>query len=346
MCEDLCLVGLGSVRGRLLSLRGLVTGEALSLRYFSNRRLRAWSRAVLREKGVRRVLAFSSPMAQYVMGMPPDDRGRLLLDMVDVDSDKWLQYARWKRWPMSWLYAREGRLLLGFERRVASEADRTVFISETEASLFRRLAPQSADRVVAIENGVDGEFFKPRPDYADPYEGRGPVVVFTGAMDYWPNVDAVRWFAERVWPQVRESVPQARFFIVGARPTDAVRLLARRDEVVVTGWVEDVRPYLAHARLAVAPLRIARGIQNKVLEAMAMAVPVLASPAAMEGIQVQSDYEMVPDGEKAWIRRAVEMLNAGDSRETGARLRERVIERYAWEGKLEALVEAIEGHVN
>jgi len=111
------------------------------------------------------------------------------------------------------------------------------------------------------------------------------VFVFTGAMDYWANIDAVRWFAKEVFPEILKHHVEARFYIVGARPAEAVKSLARQEGIVVTGGVPDIRPYLAHARVSVAPLRIARGIQNKVLEAMAMGKPVLATSMAMDGLE-------------------------------------------------------------
>ncbi len=212
-----------------------------------------------------------------------------------MDSAKWRQYASSHRWPLSWLYRREGERLLAFERAVAVRASHSFFVTEAECELFRSAAPECAGRIEAMSNGVDAEFFSPDHALKSPYsEGEIPVV-FTGAMDYWPNVDAAVWFAGEVLPRLRERHPAVRFYIVGRSPAPAVQALAADGGhgVVVTGTVDDVRPYLAHAAVVVAPLRIARGIQNKVLEAMAMARPVVASTACAGPIAATSGEELL-----------------------------------------------------
>jgi sugar transferase (PEP-CTERM/EpsH1 system associated) len=256
-------------------------------------------------------------------------------DLVDVDSDKWRQYADTQSWPYSAIYRRESRALLRFERQIAQRFDATVFVSAAEAGLFRRLAPESADRVWHVNNGVDADYFSPERTYVNPYGDDGQVLVFTGAMDYWPNVDAVVSFANAVFPAIRRKVPAARFYIVGARPAPEVKMLAELPGVSVTGAVTDMRPYLAHASLAVAPLRMARGVQNKVLEAMAMAKPVLASPQAAEGIEAHIGSELLVAGDEAeFVQQASSVLERGNTAATGAAARARVLGYYAWESSL------------
>ncbi|MDP1605282.1 MAG: TIGR03087 family PEP-CTERM/XrtA system glycosyltransferase [Rhodocyclaceae bacterium] len=204
---------------------------------------------------------FSSVMADY---LPDMARLPTLVDFVDMDSAKWRQYATMHRWPLSWLYRREGERLLSFERDVAARARHAFFVTEAECDLFRSAAPECAGRVDAMCNGVDAEFFSPDHALASPYRDDEIPIVFTGATDYWPNVDAVVWFAGEVLPRLRARHPAVRFYIVGRSPDPAVQALAS-EGIVVTGTVDDVRPYLAHAAVVVAPLRIARGIQNKVL---------------------------------------------------------------------------------
>src|SRR5262249_2028770 len=171
------------------------------------------------------IFVYSSSMAQYVIDLP---RGaaRLVLDMVDMDSQKWVQYAERKSWPASFVFRREGRLLHAFERRAAAHSTGTVFVSKAEAELFRRLTPDVADRVDFINNGVDLDYFAARADWVNPFEQGTRSLVFTGTMDYWPNIDAVRWFADAIWPSVRSALPEARFAIVGANPSAEVRELA------------------------------------------------------------------------------------------------------------------------
>ena len=270
---------------RAALLRGgvnLLGGGSLSIGYFRHRQLQSWVDEILVRHRPAVAFAYCSAMAPYLM-TPAAAAMRRVVDMVDVDSDKWRQYAAKRRWPISAAYGREAAALLSCERRIAREFDVTLLVSDAEAGLFRRVAPESAARVHAVPNGVDCEYFDPTRGYPDPYPQREVAVVFTGAMDYWPNVDAVTWFAQQVMPLL-SAHPRLRFYIVGSNPSPVVKGLAADPRVVVTGRVADVRPYLAHAAAAVAPLRVARGIQNKVLEAMAMGRPIVASPAALEGI--------------------------------------------------------------
>src|SRR5512143_322945 len=287
-CASVRLFPLNPRRARLASLTGLLTGEALTLPYYRSRELKRWAADLANSGQVTRGLAFSSAMAQFM----PTGLARRVLDMVDVDSDKWMQYAPTQRWPMSWVYAREGRKLAAWEARVAQDFDATLLVSCDEAVLLQRRAPLARHKIGAFENGVDAEYFSTARDYPNPYSRGALGVVFTGAMDYWPNIDAVSWFAERIFPAVRDAVADAQFAIVGSRPCKAVLALARQPGVVVTGGVADVRPFLAHAACAVAPLRIARGVQNKVLEAMAMGRPVVATAAAAAGLGARLDDEI------------------------------------------------------
>lgn len=290
-CKDTCCIDLNPKLGKIKSLTGLLSREALSLPYYRNRELREWVDKTISEQGIERVMIFSSPMAQYVEKYT---NLHWMADFVDVDSDKWRQYAQSKNWPASWIYRREAEKLLAYERRIAARADATIFVSEQEAGLFKTLAPESAGKIGFVNNGVDTDRFDPDLPYAIPFANEQKSVVFTGAMDYWANVDAVKWFAEQVLPSINSRRPEVRFYIVGSKPAREVLQLAENDPaVIVTGRVEDVRPYVAHADVVVAPLRIARGIQNKVLEAMAMAKPIVVTSAAMDGIPGGVDLQVM-----------------------------------------------------
>ncbi|MBD9357772.1 TIGR03087 family PEP-CTERM/XrtA system glycosyltransferase [Methylomonas albis] len=289
-CQDACCIDLNPRLGKIMSLLGLLSGEALSLPYYRNQQLQEWVDKTIREQSIERVMIFSSPMAQYVDKYTNLHR---LADFVDVDSDKWRQYALSKHWPASWIYRREAEKLLAYEQRIAALADATIFVSEQEAGLFKALAPESAAKISFVNNGVDTDRFDPELLWETPFPAVRQAIVFTGAMDYWANVDAVKWFAEQVFPIIRSALPDVHFYIVGSKPAREVLQLAENDPgVMVTGRVEDVRPYVAHADVVVAPLRIARGIQNKVLEAMAMAKPIVATTAAMEGIPGGADLQV------------------------------------------------------
>ncbi len=316
----------------LRSLSGIATGEALSVPYFADRRMKRWVRQVMGEIRPSTAFIFSSPMAQYLMGeeRPP----RLLMDFVDVDSDKWRQYADRQSGPMAWVYRREAERLLAFERKVASRADLSLFVSPAEQALFCSMAPESAARTRALPNGVDADFFSPDHGFAAPFKEAGPAVVFTGAMDYWPNIEAVRWFSTEVLPILRCAAPDLQFIIVGANPTPEVAALGSLPGVVVVGRVPDTRPYLAHAAVVVAPLLTARGIQNKVLEGMAMGRPVVATTQAHEGIDaVDGVHLMVADGADGFAVAVLRLLDSGAADAVGRAARQRILELYDWRSR-------------
>ncbi len=330
-CASIKLLPLNPRRARLASLAGLLTGEALTLPYYRNRELARWADGLAASGTVTRGVAFSSAMAQFM----PAGLARRVLDMVDVDSDKWTQYAPTQRWPLSWVYAREGRKLAEWEARVAQDFDATLLVSNDEAALLQQRVPQAKNKIGAFENGVDADYFSPARDYPNPYASDVRGVVFTGAMDYWPNIDAVTWFADRIFPAVREAVPSAQFTIVGSRPTEAVVSLARQPGVIVTGSVPDVRPWIAHAACAVAPLRIARGVQNKVLEAMAMARPVVASAQAAEGIRAEAGRDFIlAQGEADFAQAVIAQLQTAG---TPAAARDCILKNYDWTRNLRAI---------
>jgi sugar transferase (PEP-CTERM/EpsH1 system associated) len=339
-CVDICVPEINPKLARLASLRGLLTGEALSLPYLRSKRLQAWTDRVLRDEMPERVVVFSGPMAQYVTGrLPPESIS--LFDMVDVDSEKWRSYGERKPWPMNWLYRREADALLNFERRMAIEFDGTVLVSREEAELFRGLAPESAHKTTYRIQGVDAHYFDPQLSFDNPYPPAAKVLVFTGAMDYWPNADAAIWFADEVLPLIRRTVPEAVFCIVGKNPAAEVQQLAEREGVMVTGGVPDVRPYQAHAHAAAMTLRIARGIQNKVLEAMAMELPVLATTGAMTGIQPYPDFKpTVSDDAGMLADAAIALLQSPRQAEKAGRAC--VLERYDWDANLERIARLLE----
>ena len=299
-------------------------------------------RRVLERHPVKAVFVFSSAMAGYVMGDTARHLRRVA-DLVDMDSAKWGQYAHRAGWPLSRLYAREHTTLAAFECRVARAFDATVLVSEPEADLLRAAAPDAAGRILAVDNGVDHGFFSPDAAHANPYPAGIRPIVFTGAMDYRPNIDAVSWFAAEVLPRVMSRHPTVRFHIVGANPSPAVRALAQSGAVAVTGRVADVRGYLAHAAMAVAPLRIAQGVQNKVLEAMAMARPVVATSQALRGIDALPGRHLLLADDAAAFADSVSAELAAPSSGLGRRARRRVVERYDWSTSLARLEGIVSG---
>ena len=340
LCADVH-VELFSPRARRVgSTTGFLTGEALTLPYFRSRRLRAWVQATTRREGITRAFAYSSPMAQYLADVP---HVRRFIDFVDLDSAKWGDYARTRRWPVSALYAREARRLLCFEKEVARGAEAVILVTEGEAQLFRKEAPESAGRIMSIRNGVDSEYFSPAHDFESPFATGEPALVFTGAMDYWPNVDAVVWFAREVLPEIRRRDPAVRFYVVGMNPDAAVRALGNDSAIIVTGRVTDVRPYLQHARVVVAPLRVARGIQNKVLEAMAMAKPVVLTPGTAAALSARPGIELEVAAEApGFAAKVLAAMDPARGERMGMLARARVLADYAWPASFGLLDELLE----
>jgi sugar transferase (PEP-CTERM/EpsH1 system associated) len=320
-------------------------GAPLSLGWFHHAGLREWVEQGLAAGRYDGILVYSGAMAPYVMGPAARRPGlRRVLDLVDVDSEKWRAYAADARAPMRQVWSREARTLLRFERHAAMQFDRTLLVSRQECERFIELAPEVAPRMDWVENGVDLSRFDAAGGYPSPYQGDAPVIAFTGTMDYRPNIEAVCFFAREVLPLLRAgSGPAPAFFIVGASPAPAVRGLAALPGVHVTGPVPDVRPYLAHAQVAVAPLQIARGIQNKVLEAMALGRPVVASPAAFEGIHATAGRDiLVGDGAAETARLVAEVL-AGRHPGLGEEGRRAMRAGHDWAATLRKLDEAFDG---
>ena len=342
-CAETHLVQLNPLLGRLRSLSGLLTGKPLTLPYYADSGLSAWVRERIEGGSIDAVLIYSGAMAQFLPEDIPGDV-RTVCDFVDIDSDKWLQYSDHKPWPMNWVYRREARRMLAVERQVAWRTDAHLFVSAAEAKMFQTLAPEVADRTAHVENGVDTEYFDPGLDYSSPYPEGQINLVFTGAMDYWPNVDAVVWFATEVLPLIREQAADVHFFIVGARPAAQVVKLQALPGVQVIGAVKEMRPWLAHADVAVAPLRIARGIQNKVLEAMSMARPVVVTPEGLDGIDAKPGEQLElaanPDDFSAAVLR---LLDPVRSAAMGADARALMQRRFAWQANWERLQCLLQG---
>lgn len=340
LCASSHFAALNPRTARIKSLTGLLNGRPLSLDYYRDQGLGAWVKSTLSQHPVERILVFSSAMAQYAMQA---EKTRRVIDFVDIDSDKWRQYAENKAWPMSWVYSRESRELLRYEREVAATFHASLFVSQAEADLFRKLAPEVANKVGHFCNGVDTDYFSPDRHYPNPYADNTRAIVFTGAMDYWPNVDAVEWFAREMLPSILLAHPEAVFYIVGARPTPQVAALAQLPSVKVTGAVPDIRPYVAHASVAVAPLRIARGIQNKVLEAMAMAKTTVVSPDALEGIAAEPGRDLLLAKSAEEFTSVVNNVLSGSQQELCTAARARVITGYGWESHLNNVQQLLNG---
>ncbi len=257
------------------------------------RTLIAWDKGV----SYTALIASSSGVARYLFSPFINQPATRWVDLIDVDSQKWFDYAATAGFPMSRVYRMEGERLRQVERKLAETCDRLLVVSDAECSLFRSFCQTT--RIAAVGNGVDFRYFAPAPDVAvDKFS-----CVFVGVMNYKPNADAAVWFANNVFPKIRERYPAAMFRVVGKSPTAEVRALASISGIEVTGSVPDVRPWLHRATCAVVPLQIARGVQNKVLEAMSCGRPVICSPAPLKGLAAEPGLHLLrADSAAEWFQ--------------------------------------------
>lgn len=335
LCQNLYAGTLDRRRAKLTCLSGLLTGEALSVTFYRHRGLAAWVSRIVRDTRPDAIVVCSSNMAPYVLDLPRP-HSRLIVDLTDVDSEKWRAYAEIDKGPMRWVHQREWRRTAELEGRIAREADACLLVSRQEAALFVAHQPSASSRIHAVSNGVDHTYFDPALVTAIPYAAV-PAFVFTGTMDYPPNIDAVSWFAREMLPLIRVKSPSAQFYIVGANPAPLVEALRRLPGVFVTGRVPDVRPYIAHATACVAPMRIARGIQNKVLEAMAMARPVIVTADALEGIDATPGTDLLLADTVADFAAACLKASGPEGAALGQAARNRVLRDYTWSERLRGL---------
>jgi sugar transferase (PEP-CTERM/EpsH1 system associated) len=324
-------------------IQALASGRPISLTAFHDRRLEAYVHEVLATREIDAIFVFSGQMAQYI---PADFAGRVVADLVDVDSAKFDAYAGKGRGLRAWVERREGLLLRAEEARIAALADATLLVSRAEAELLRTrlpqgLPPQVAGKVGAMGNGMDSATFDPAGIAPEPrmLAHGAPRIVFTGQMDYAPNIAAATRAIERILPLVREECPEASLHIVGRNPPAALAALGGRDGVEVWGRVEDIRPWLVAADVALVPLEIARGVQNKVLEAMAMALPVVLSPGAATGIDAQDGQDfLVRESDAAMAQAIVDLARApAAGKALGEVARGWIVANASWDAALAAL---------
>lgn len=315
----------------LRSAFGIFSSSPLTLSFFHSRELHSRVRELARSERFDGVVVYSSSMAPYA---EPFAGVHSVLDLVDVDSAKWRQYSRFARRPLRPVYALEARRLQAYEASLAERFDRVVLATGNELRLLAEFAPGA--RAVAIPNGVDLDYFKP----LDLPKAKSPTLVFTGQMDYFANVDGIVAFAREVFPRLRRRIPDLVLLIVGRSPAPAVRDLNEIPGVQVTGAVGDVRPFLARAWVFVAPLRIAQGVQNKVLEAMAMGLPVVCSERVLAGLTeggFRHGRDLLAAGDPASLESCLaDLLGDAAARERlAACARQRLAAAYRWTTNLE-----------
>ena len=322
----------------LAGAQAVLAGKPVSLTAFHSAKLAGWVRETIAAHRIEAIVIFSGQMGQYV---PDDFGGPVVIDLCDVDSAKFEAYAA--AGERAWLYGREARLLSAEEERLGQRADAAILISEAEAALYRsRLSAPDKVNVQVIGNGIDAAFFDPAATTPHPAltEAAGPHFVFTGQMDYRPNEQAALWVIEALLPALRARLPEATFHVVGRNATRALMAQDGAPGVRVWGAVPDVRPFIAAADAVLAPLLIARGVQNKVLEAMAMARPVVLTPDAATGIAASDgEHWMVsPPEPEVMAARIADLLADPDAAgRIGIAARYFVLRHHGWEAMLAPL---------
>lgn len=342
----------------LAAAQAMLTGKPISLRAFRSARLAGYVRKVLATRSIAAIYVFSGQMGQYI---PADYPGRVVADFVDVDSAKFEAYATRDGGPKGWAERREARLLRAEEARVAQRADVSLLISDEEAALFRsRLptgtpmaaneagrapTPRTAPEVRTLPNGIDSKAFDPAAATPEAQMAQLPYprLIFTGQMDYAPNIEACLRVAQGILPLIRQRFAQASFHVVGRNPPDRLTALHGRDGIHVWGRVPQVQPWLAAADLALVPLEIGRGVQNKVLEAMAMALPVVLTPEAATGIGARDGQELALAASDTSLAKACVALLSDPPRAQamGQAARTFVVAQASWEAALARLTQIV-----
>ncbi|TKB03481.1 TIGR03087 family PEP-CTERM/XrtA system glycosyltransferase [Alteromonas portus] len=340
-CREVKFIDITRKRYLTSGLKSLMLAESVSTAHYRNEELQSWVHEVIDEHRIEYLFVYSSGMAQFI-DFPVYKNKKRVLDMADIDSDKWRQYCENKPFYSKIIYAREYKLLKKLEQKILSEFDAITLITDEERDLFKSLSPKAfSNKIITLSNGVDTDYFDPSAqfDHTDSPLAESLSICFTGAMDYWANEDAVVWFCEKVWPLIIEEHPALIFYIVGGKPTERVKKLASIKGVFVTGRVVDVRPYIDKALVAVATLRIARGVQNKVLEAMSMAKPVVMTSMAQEGIALPTEQKRLVIDDEAIMAQTILNLVSDNARSTaiGEENRKWIVDRYSWEGALKPL---------
>ena len=284
----------------------------------------------------------ASSLGYYVFNSPSylQRQCRLFMDMMDVDSDKWRQYYESSRWPMNWVYKRESEGIRQLEKRACEDFEAAFLIANEEVKLFSSTV-SSAKTVKVLGNGLDFSAFYPA---ANTSQSDSAHFLFTGVMDYKPNVDAVIWFVTHCWPAIKMQFPDAKFTIAGMNPTQEVKALGTNDpNIDVTGFVDDILPYFHNATAFVAPFRLARGVQNKVLQAAACALPIVTTSMGAEGIAFADQNAMwIVDDAESFVGACIQTVESQDiGREKGRTALNALLASYSWENQLKPLEEAL-----
>ncbi len=332
LCRRVGAVPLGRRARWLRAARSLACGRTATEGLFYSPELHNTIRRWSQESRFDAVLVVCSSMVQY-LDIPELSGVPAIVDLVDVDSQKWFDYAAQTGFPRRQLLALEARRLRRLESSLPARTSAIAVVADREADLFESF---SSHRPHVVRNGVDLDYFQPNRDPAD--DGP-PSCLFVGALDYEANVDGAQWFCREVWPRVLARIPAAVFRLVGSRPNRRARRLGRLPGVELIGEVADVRPHLHAASVVAVPLRVARGVQNKVLEALAAGKPVVVTPQALAGLRAVPDKHLASAATPAeWVDALSDLLtNPALRRQLAQSGRAFVEQQYRWSQQLSAL---------
>jgi len=307
--------GLALARG----VRSWVLGGSLSEGTFRSAQLATTIQQWAAETRFTAAVAYTSSVAHYIRLAGLEDATKVV-DLGDLDSQKWADAAA--TWPpKSWACQLESHRLSRLERSICSWAHAVVLASESEAAMLRERA--KTPNIGVVPNGIDISYYAPTSPGAE------TGCLFVGSLNYMPNVEGIGWFARAVWPNVRQHWQDVRLTIVGRKPNAAAKDLAEIPGVDVIDHPDDVRRYFDRAAVIVVPMRVARGLQSKVLDGMAAGKPVVASPEALEGFGKRPDLPARPASEaREWVETIHWLLGDQDARHKLGHMGRTFVERF------------------
>lgn len=328
-CRTILVGRTGTIAPVAKMIVRLSTPVPSSMGYFHSSRLKRMIRNELEKNDYDLIIVHCSSVAQYI---PADTGIPSILDFGDMDSHKWLDYSRFKSFPLSLGYRLEGSKLLREEKRLSRKF--TTSTCTTRAELETLQSYESAVATDWFPNGVDADYFTPSKQ---PYDPNG--ICFIGRMDYYPNQQAMLSFCENILPMIRAQRPSVHLTIVGAEPSKEILKLQEKEYITVTGTVPDVRDYVRSAALTVAPLSIARGTQNKILESMGMGVPVVCTNTAAGGVDaIPEEHFLTATDSQEFAMQTLRILDSTKERERlSAAARSRVLTNHSWPSSMQKL---------
>jgi polysaccharide biosynthesis protein PslH len=311
----------------LKGLFSLFFGGTISIGSYKNSFITKRVQHLCQSNNYKFIFCYSSQTAQYAVGQTT----KKIIDFIDVDSDKWKQYSGKSNFLMKYIYLIESKRLSNYEKHISDRFSLSLFSTKNELNLFNKYNRKLQNNTV-LSNGVDYDYFMPISC------SREKSLIFTGAMDYYPNIDAVEWFSKEVFPCILAKVPDLTFYIVGSNPVSSVKNLASKN-IIITGYVEDIRPYIARSALAVFPLRIARGIQNKFLETMSMGITPLIPDYLKNSLDEHlPDDVLFYSSKKDCIQKVISVLSKfHENSKYSLSLRKYIIKNRDWQKRFEKL---------